>query len=521
MVLQFDLVLKSHFIVTIVIAGIGWIILLGAVGAITSLFDRYSFISTSSGLMAALWLYILSLLILSFISNCFFAYRVGPILSAEGKALTAEEDSPLVKAINETYNNINFNISPTNNNNPVGTRFVPQPSPMYTSDVRSNQLSVVISPMETSSPIQANKTMYLAQAPMQSQYSTPVLPSTSTQAPMQSQYSTPVLPSTSTQAPMQSQYSTAVLPSTSTQVQQVAYNQNSTSIPQSIYIGNELNSNTITDDDYKYKAKAIYDYRGSPEDRTELSFVKGDDLDIASKEGKWWHARKADGTTGIAPNRGSPEDRTELSFAKGEYFDIANKDCKWWNAKKADGTTGIVPSNYMQIIETRIYDGYKYKAMKLYNYRGRPEYRTELSFAKGEYLDIASKKGSWWKARKADVPFVKPFINYEQNEQNFRVDVNPFKDFNNFNQIYEHNEQNSDSIVNKITGNPFNINYEQKEQNSDTRVHDGYKYKAKALSDYYGSPEDPTELSFVKGEYLDIANKEFKWWNARKADGTT
>ncbi|KAF0520408.1 High osmolarity signaling protein SHO1 [Gigaspora margarita] len=346
MVLQFDLVLKSHFIVTIVIAGIGWIILLGSAGAITSLYDRDYFISTSSGLMAALWLYviyqiviiislfmilasntmihyrftILSLLILSFISNCFFAYRNGPILIAEMKALTAgtcilaiinlfwiiiigsEEDSPLVKAINETYNNINFNISPTNNNNPVGTRFVPQPSPMYTSDVRSNQLSVVISPMETSSPIQSNKTMYLAQAPMQSQYSTPVLPSTSTQAPMQSQYSTPVLPSTSTQASMQSQYSTAVLPSTSTQVQQVAYNQNSTSIPQSIYIGNELNSNTITDDDYKYKAKAIYDYRGSPEDRTELSFVKGDDLDIASKEGKWWHARKADGTTGIAPS---------------------------------------------------------------------------------------------------------------------------------------------------------------------------------------------------------------------------
>ncbi|KAF0520409.1 hypothetical protein F8M41_016340 [Gigaspora margarita] len=212
--------------------------------------------------------------------------------------------------------------------------------------------------------------------------------------------------------------------------------------------------------------------------------------------------------------RGSPEDRTELSFAKGEYFDIANKECKWWNARKADGTTGIVPGNYMQIIDTRIYDGYKYKAMALYDYRGRQEYRTELSFAKGEYLDIASKKGSWWKARKADGT-----TGFVPNNYNFRVDVNPFKDFNNFNQIYEQNEQKSDFIVNKI--NPFNINYEQKEQNSDTRVHDGYKYKAKALYDYYGSPEDPTELSFVKGEYLDIANKEFKWWNARKADGTT
>ncbi|RIB10607.1 hypothetical protein C2G38_2005086 [Gigaspora rosea] len=310
MVLQFDLVFKSHFIVTFVIAGMGWIILLGGAGAFTSLIDSNSLSSRLSGFMAALWIYviyqiaiiislfmilasnnmihyrfaILSLLIISFISNCYFAYNDGPPGVPQLSALIAgaiilaiinlfwiiiigsEEDSPLVKAINEAYNNINFNFSPTNKNNPVGTRFVPQPSPMYTSDLRSNQLSVVISPTETSSPILANKTMYLAQAPMQSHYSS------------------------------------AILPSTSTQVQQVPYNQNSTTIPQSIYSENEQNSNMNLVDDYKYKAKALYDYHGSPEDRTELSFVKGDYLDIASKEGKWWHARKADGTTGIAPS---------------------------------------------------------------------------------------------------------------------------------------------------------------------------------------------------------------------------
>jgi hypothetical protein len=36
----------------------------------------------------------------------------------------------------------------------------------------------------------------------------------------------------------------------------------------------------------------------SPDDPNELSFVKNEVLDIIDAEGKWWLARKADGTTG-------------------------------------------------------------------------------------------------------------------------------------------------------------------------------------------------------------------------------
>jgi len=53
---------------------------------------------------------------------------------------------------------------------------------------------------------------------------------------------------------------------------------------------------------YAYKAKALYAYSASADDPNEISFTKGEILDIVDKQGKWWQAKKGDGTIGIAPS---------------------------------------------------------------------------------------------------------------------------------------------------------------------------------------------------------------------------
>jgi hypothetical protein len=35
------------------------------------------------------------------------------------------------------------------------------------------------------------------------------------------------------------------------------------------------------------------------------------------------------------------------------------------------------------------------------------------------------------------------------------------------------------------------------------------------------NPDDPKEISFAKGENLDIINIRGKWWEAQKEDGTS
>ena len=50
------------------------------------------------------------------------------------------------------------------------------------------------------------------------------------------------------------------------------------------------------------RAEALYTYKASEDDPTEISFNKGDLLEIVDSSGKWWQARRPNGELGIVPS---------------------------------------------------------------------------------------------------------------------------------------------------------------------------------------------------------------------------
>ncbi|OUM68174.1 hypothetical protein PIROE2DRAFT_4175, partial [Piromyces sp. E2] len=50
------------------------------------------------------------------------------------------------------------------------------------------------------------------------------------------------------------------------------------------------------------RAEALFDYSANKEDPNEISFSQGEVMEIIDNNGRWWQARKADGTMGIVPS---------------------------------------------------------------------------------------------------------------------------------------------------------------------------------------------------------------------------
>jgi SHO1 osmosensor len=46
----------------------------------------------------------------------------------------------------------------------------------------------------------------------------------------------------------------------------------------------------------------MYAYNASPDDPNEVSFAKGDILDVVDNTGKWFQVRTPSGQTGVSPN---------------------------------------------------------------------------------------------------------------------------------------------------------------------------------------------------------------------------
>ncbi|KAJ6542618.1 hypothetical protein B0H19DRAFT_303932 [Mycena capillaripes] len=177
---------------------------------------------------------------------------------------------------------------------------------------------------------------------------------------------------------------------------------------------------------YRSKVKARKDFTADPDDPDEISFSKGEILDVVDRQGKWWLVQNSDGSVGIAPsdyfslldvddrqienlpNRSSGGTSVYLdgtaesgrSFSQEEIFEVVEKQLEWWKAPKPQGSGGALSSDYSSVSgfdpET-----FQCKAQALYSYTADTNDPRELSFKQGEILDIGDRRADWWPARNA------------------------------------------------------------------------------------------------------------------------
>ncbi|KAF7373318.1 SH3 domain-containing protein [Mycena sanguinolenta] len=178
---------------------------------------------------------------------------------------------------------------------------------------------------------------------------------------------------------------------------------------------NAIPTETTTDDGGRgLKARALYAYTASEDDSNELSFNKGEILDIEDAHGKWWQTRKTDGSLGLAPSN-----YLVIIPAEGRTAPSTGNTS---TSSTSVGEPTVAPSNFPVIIpaegrattSTRntstssttvgepTDDYWQYKAKALYRYEASEDDPSELSFVKGEILDILDRRGKWWQAKKTD-----------------------------------------------------------------------------------------------------------------------